>query len=85
MAAVDTTTIRVSTDTRDLLRRLAARRGEPAGEVIAKLVAAADEEALLAEAEASFERLAEDPEALAAYRGEKDNLEGAFDAPTPEW
>jgi 23S rRNA U2552 (ribose-2'-O)-methylase RlmE/FtsJ len=85
MAATDTTTIRVSTDTRDLLRRLAARRGEPAGEVIAKLVAAADEEAMLAEVEASFERLAENSEALAAYRAESDELDGPFDAPIPEW
>jgi hypothetical protein len=84
MAATDTTTIRVSTDTRDLLRRLAARRGEPAGEVIAKLVAAADEEAMLKEVEESFQRLAEDPKALASYRAENDDLAG-FDAPAPEW
>lgn len=85
MAATDTTTIRVSTRTRDLLKALAARRGEPAGDVIAKLVAAADERALLAEAESSFDRLAEDPAALAAYRAESKEIEGAFEASPPEW
>lgn len=85
MAATDTTTIRVSTRTRDRLKALAARRGEPAGDVIAELVDAADEEVLLAGIEASFERLAADPDALAAYRAETRDLGGAFDAPTPEW
>jgi predicted DNA-binding protein len=85
MAATDTTTIRVSTRTRDRLKALATRRGEPAGDVIAELVDAADEEALLAEVEGFFERLAADPDALAAYRAEARELEGAFDAPTPEW
>ncbi|MBS1863201.1 MAG: hypothetical protein JSS68_15995 [Actinobacteria bacterium] len=85
MAATDTTTIRVSTRTRDLLKALATRRGEPAGEIVAKLVAAADEEAMLADIEASLERLADDPAALAAYRAESGELEGAFDPPTPGW
>lgn len=85
MAATDTTTIRVTTLTRDRLKALATRRGEPAGDVVAKLVDAADEEALLVEVEAFFERLAEDPGALATYRAESSELEGAFEAPTPEW
>ena len=85
MAATDTTTIRVSTRTRDRLKALAIRRGEPAGDVVAELVDAADEEVLLAEVEVFFERLAADPDALAAYRAEGGELEGAFDAPTPEW
>jgi predicted DNA-binding protein len=85
MAANDTTTIRVPVQTRDRLKALAARRGEPAGEVVARLVGAADEEAMLAEASAGFERLADDPEALAAYRAESREIESAFDAPTPEW
>lgn len=83
--APSTTTIRVSTQTRDRLRALAARRGEPAGEIVAKLVDAADEEAMLAEAAAGFERLAGDPEALAAYRAESREIEAAFEPPTPEW
>jgi 23S rRNA U2552 (ribose-2'-O)-methylase RlmE/FtsJ len=85
MAVTDTTTIRVPTETRDQLNALAVRRGEPAGEVVAKLVRAADEETLLAEVAAGFEKLAGDPEALFAYRAESDELESGFDAPAPEW
>lgn len=85
MAAADTTTIRVPIRTRDRLKALAARRGEPAGEVVAKLVNAADEETMLAEVVAGFEELAGDPRALAAYRAESREIESAFDAPTPEW
>jgi len=85
MAVNDTTTIRVSTRTRDRLKILAARRGEPAGEVVAKLVSAADEEAMLEEIATGFERLARDPAALAAYRAETAEIESAFDASTPEW
>lgn len=85
MAAVHTTTIRVPTQTRDRLKALAARRGEPAGEVVAKLVNAADEEAMLAEFAAGFEKLASDPEALAAYRAESREIESAFDVSAPEW
>jgi predicted DNA-binding protein len=85
MAATDTTTIRVPTETRDRLNALATRRGEPAGEVVAKLVSAADEETMLAEIAAGFEKLASDPESLAAYRAEGEELESGFDAPTLEW
>jgi predicted transcriptional regulator len=85
MAAADTTTIRVPTQTRDRLRILAARRGESASDVVAKLVNAADEEAMLAEIAAGFERMAADPQALAVYRAEGAEIENAFDAPTPEW
>ena len=85
MAATDTTTIRVPAATRDRLNALATRRGEPAGEVVAKLVNAADEEAMLAEIAAGFEKLAADPKALAAYRAEGDELESGFEAPAPEW
>lgn len=77
--------IRVPTQTRDRLKALAARRGEPAGEVVAKLVNAADEEAMLAEFVAGFETLASDPEALAAYRAESREIESAFDVSAPEW
>ena len=67
------------------MNALAIRRGEAAGEVVAKLVRAADEEAMLAEVAAGFEKLAGDPRALAAYRAESENLESGFDAPPPEW
>lgn len=85
MAAADTTTIRVPIETRDRLNSLAARRGEPAGEVVAKLVGAADEDAMLAEVAVGFEKLAADPTALSAYRAESGEIESGFEAPTPEW
>jgi predicted DNA-binding protein len=86
MAATDTTTIRVPTEPRDRLNSLAARRrGEPAGEVVAKLVSAADEDAMLAEVAASFEKIAADPGVLSAYRAESEELESGFEASAPEW
>jgi hypothetical protein len=85
MTSTDTTTIRVPTETRDRLKVLALRRGEPAGEVVAKLVDAADEEAMLAEIATGFEELASDPKALAAYRAESEEIEAGFEAPVPEW
>lgn len=85
MAATDTTTIRVPIETRDRLNSLAARRGESAGEVVAKLVSAADEDAMLAEVAAGFERIAADPGALSAYRAESEELESGFEASAPEW
>ena len=85
MTSAKSTTIRVPTKTRDRLRALAAQRGESASEVVAELVDDASEETMLAEAAAGFERLADDPEALAAYRSEAREIETAFDAPTPEW
>jgi hypothetical protein len=85
MAAIDTTTIRVPVETRDRLNSLAASRGEPAGEVVAKLVGAADEEALLAEIVVGFEALAADPGALSVYRAESEEIESGFEAPIPEW
>jgi hypothetical protein len=76
MAPTETTTIRVSVQTRDLLNAIAARRGESAGEVVEKLVRAADEQALLADIAASFEKLAGDHEMLAVYRAECREIEG---------
>lgn len=85
MASADTTTIRVSTETRDRLNALAIRRGEPAGEVVAKLVNAADEEAMLAEIAIGFEKLAGDPEACSAYRAESEEIESGFESSAPGW
>jgi predicted DNA-binding protein len=79
------TTIRVSTTTRNQLNALASRRGEPAGEIVAKLVRDADEEMLLSDAAAAFEELARDSDLLAAYRAEASEVEAGFDAPAPEW
>ena len=85
MAVTDTTTIRVPIETRDQLNSLAARRGEPAGEVVAKLVSAADEDAMLVEVAVGFEKIAADPEALSAYRTESEEIESGFEASAPEW
>jgi predicted DNA-binding protein len=79
-----TTTIRVPVETRDRLNHLARRRGAPAGEVVAALVREADDRALLADASESWERLGNDPDALAAYRAETGGLD-AFDAPLPDY
>lgn len=80
-----TTTIRVSRSTRDRLNALSAREGEPAGEIVAKLVHAADDEMLLRDAETAFESLARNPEALAAYRAEMGEIEAGFEASAPAW
>ena len=79
-----TTTIRVPSETRDQLNALARKRGAPAGEVVAELVREADDRVLLADAEESWRRLAADPQALASYRAETDELRG-FDARLPEY
>lgn len=79
-----TTTIRVSTGTRDLLKRLSARRKSSAGDTIAELVRAADDDLLLADAETGFRRMADDPRLLGAYRAESDAID-AFDSPAPDW
>lgn len=79
------TTIRVSTETRDLLKALSARHGDSVGEVVAELVHAADDDLLLGDAEASFRRMASDPGTLAAYRSETREIGTGFEAPAPDW
>jgi predicted transcriptional regulator len=79
-----TTTIRVSSETRDRLNELARRRNEPAGEIVARLVREADDRALLEAALEDWGRLAADPETLARYRAETDRLE-TFDADLPAY
>jgi predicted DNA-binding protein len=79
-----TTTIRVPAETRDRLNAIAKRRGASAGEVVAELVREADDRVLLADAEESWRRVAADPERLAAYRDETEEL-AAFDAQAPEY
>lgn len=79
-----TTTIRVSTATRDRLNALAQRRGTPAGDIVGELVRDADDLALLADAEVSWSQLVGDPKLLAAYRALSEELD-AFDAGLPEY
>jgi hypothetical protein len=45
----------------------------------------ADAETLLAEVAAGIERLAADPEALAAYRAESSEVETGFEPAAPNW
>ncbi len=80
-----TTTIRVSTDTRNLLKALSARRKRSAGEIVSELVHSADDDLLLADAETGFAQMASDPRALAAYHAETSQIGDAFDAPAPDW
>jgi predicted DNA-binding protein len=80
----ETTTIRVSSETRDRLNALARRRGVPASDLVTELVSEADDRALLAEAEEGWGRLAADEETLAAYRAETGDLQG-FDAALPDY
>ncbi|HEX5375269.1 MAG TPA: hypothetical protein VFW48_03845 [Solirubrobacterales bacterium] len=49
------------------------------------LANAADEQAMLDEIEASFEKITSDPHMLAAYRAEAAEIEAGFGAPIPEW
>jgi predicted DNA-binding protein len=75
---MQTTTIRVTAETRDRLNELARRRGEPAGDVVAALVHEANDRALLAAAFEDWERLCDDPASVAAYRGELASFDGAL-------
>jgi predicted DNA-binding protein len=79
-----TTTIRVAAETRDKLNELARRRGTPASDLVAALVQEADDRALLAKASEDWERLASDPDELAAYHGETRQLDG-FGARLPDY
>jgi predicted DNA-binding protein len=79
-----TTTIRVAAETRDRLNELARRRGTPASEVVAALVQEADDRALLVAAFEGWERLCDDPDALAAYQAETRAL-GSFEAAPPAY
>jgi predicted DNA-binding protein len=73
-----TTTIRVSTATRDRLSSIAKRRGKTTGDLLAEVAFQLDEDALLEAAEASWARM--DEGTIARYRDEAGDLEG-FAAP----
>jgi predicted transcriptional regulator len=81
---METTTIRVPVETRDRLNEIAQRRGTPAGDVVTALVQEADDRDLLTAAFEAWERMADDPDTLQAYRAETRDL-GAFEAPLPEY
>jgi hypothetical protein len=64
-------TIRVPRETHAQLRRLAASRKQPIGEVVAAAVQQLEEEEFWREMETSFEQLRADPEAWADYLAEQ--------------
>jgi len=66
------------------LRAILVAVASPAAKTV-DLANAADEQAMLDEIEAGFEKIASDPQALAAYRAESAEIEAGFGAPIPEW
>lgn len=78
-----TTTIRVEKRTRDRLNELARRRRVPAGQIVDELVGQADDRALLDAAADGWQHIAAEPDALASYRAEVEDL-SAFDARLPD-
>ena len=62
--------IRVSRETHEQLRQLAAARKQPIGQVVAAAVERLDEEAFWTEAADALERLRSDPAAWEAYEAE---------------
>jgi predicted transcriptional regulator len=60
-------TVRVEPEVRDRINQLAAARGVKAAQLVGQLVRAAEEAELLADMNADFEALNEDPTARAAY------------------
>jgi hypothetical protein len=65
-----TATVRVDPEVRDRINELAAARGIKASQLLGQLVRAAEEDQLLADMNADFEALGQDPEARAAYEEE---------------
>jgi hypothetical protein len=76
--ATGTTTIRVTTTTRDRLSAIAKRRGKTTGDLLAELAEELDDDALMGSAERSWRSMSN--EELAEYRQEAEDLE-RFTAP----
>jgi len=65
-----TATVRVTPETRDQLNRISAERGLSAGELIAELVAQAEDDRVLDAMTADFRQLRADSDAWELYRAE---------------
>jgi predicted transcriptional regulator len=65
-----TATVRVDPDVRERINKLAAAQGVPASALLSQLVREAEDDQLLAEMNADFARLNEDPEARERYDAE---------------
>jgi hypothetical protein len=76
--AAATTTIRVTTTTRDRLSSIAKRRGKTTGDLLAEIAEKLDDDALMESAERSWRSMSN--EDLAEYRQEAEELE-QFTAP----
>lgn len=72
------TTVRISDDARDTLRRLAEATGEPMSRVLERSVRSFHEHWLLEEANKAFERMDEDPEERSAYDADVDVVSGTL-------
>jgi predicted DNA-binding protein len=72
------TTVRVSAETHELLRKLAAATGEPLQRVLERAVENYRREQFYAEFNAAFERLRSDPVAWKDYLAEQAEMEGTL-------
>lgn len=72
------TTVRVSAETHELLRKLAAATGEPLQRVLERAVESYRREQFYAEFNAAFERLRSDPVAWEDYLAEQREMEGTL-------
>jgi predicted transcriptional regulator len=72
------TTVRVSAETHELLRKLAAATGEPLQRVLERAVESYRREQFYAEFNAAFERLRSDPAAWEDYLAEQAEMEGTL-------
>ncbi len=73
-----TTTVRVSTETRDRLRALADLAGKPMHQVVDEALAAYRRERFFAELDAGYAALRADPSAWSEVLGERAEMEGAL-------
>lgn len=78
------TTIRVSSETRDQLNALCAQSGRTADAVISDLVASAREQALLEAASTHWHAMVSDGRLMASYRQASVEL-GSFDSDLPDY
>lgn len=72
------TKVRVSAETHDVLRKLAAATGEPLGRVLERAVESYRREQFFAELDAAYERLQADPVAWKDHLAEQVELEGTL-------
>jgi predicted transcriptional regulator len=77
-AALASTTVRVTEETHELLRKLAAATGEPLQRVLERAVENYRREQFFAELDAAYERLQADPVAWAEELAERAELEGTL-------